>query len=162
VTAAWRIWVLLLVVLAGLTTAFGMRAGMVAVWWPIAGLWLAAGLAAFGLSVWVAGCLLMLGLAMDFMGDAPIGAWPLALLGAYGVALVAWDRQPPIPVVGAEAISVLGGFVVAMIALGVAASIAGEPGFSRGALTGDFIMTALLWPLVRFVILPASIRVARR
>lgn len=161
-TTAWRLWVLVLVVLAGLTTAFGMRAGMVAVWWPIAGLWLAAGLASFGLSVWVAGCLLMLGLSMDFMGDAPIGAWPLALIAAYGVALVAWDRQPPIPVVGAEAISVLGGFIVASIALGIAGSIAAHPGFARSALTGDFIMTAILWPLVRYVILPGSIRSARR
>lgn len=161
-TAAWRIWVLVLVVLAALMTAFGMRAGMVGMWWPIAGLWLAGGLAAFGLSVWVAGCLAMLGLVMDYMGEAPIGSWPLALLSAYGVALVAWDRQPPIPVVGAEALSVAGGFIAAIIALGVAASIAGEPGFARGALTGDFIMTALLYPLVRFVILPASIRVARR
>ena len=89
-------------------------------------------------------------------------AWPLALLCAYGVALIAWDRQPPIPVVGAEAIAVIGGFIAASIALGIAGSIAGHPGFARGALTGDFIMTALLYPIVRFVILPASIRVARR
>ena len=161
-TAAWRMWVLMLVVLAGLATAFGMRAGMVGMWWPITGLWLAGGLAAFGLSVWVAGCLTMLGLVMDYMGEAPIGSWPLALLSAYGVALVAWDRQPPIPVVFAEAIAILGGFIVAFIALGIAGSIAGRVGFARGALTGDFIMTALLYPLVRFVILPASIRVARR
>lgn len=158
----WRIWVLLLVIVAGLTTAFGMHVGMVTMWWPIAGLWLAAGLASFGLSVWVAGCLIMLGLAMDYMGEAPLGAWPLALLCAYGVALVAWDRQPPIPVVGAEVIAVGGGFVAALIALGIAGSIAGHPGFARGALTGDFIMTALLYPIARFVILPASIRVARR
>ncbi len=161
-TAAWRLWVLLLVVIAGLTTAVGMTAGFGAIWWPVAGLWLAAGLACFGLSVWVAGLLIMLGVAMDLMGEAPVGSWPLALLSAYGVALVAWDRQPPIPVVGAEIISVVGGFAAAMIALGMAASVAGEPGFARGALTGDFIMTAMLWPLVRFVILPASIRVARR
>jgi hypothetical protein len=162
VTAAWRIWVLVLVVLAGLVTAFGMRAGMVSFWWPIPGLWLAAGLAAFGLSVWVAGCLTMLGLVMDYMGEAPIGAWPLALLAAYGVAVIAWDRQPPIPVVFAESIAVVGGFIAVSIALGIAAGVAGETGFARGALTGDFIMTALLYPLVRFVILPASIRVARR
>lgn len=161
-TTAWRIWVLLLVALAGLTTAFGMQAGMVGAWWPVSGLWLAAGLAAFGLSVWVAGCLLMLGLSMDFMGEAPIGAWPLALLCAYGVALIAWDRQPPIPVVFAEVLAVIGGFIVAIIALGIAGSIAGHAGFARGALTGDFIMTGLLYPLARFVILPASIRVARR
>jgi hypothetical protein len=68
VTTAWRLWVLILVVLAALTTAFGMRVGLGSVWWPIAGLWLAAGLAAFGLSVWVAGCLIMLGIVMDYMG----------------------------------------------------------------------------------------------
>jgi hypothetical protein len=162
VTAAWRIWVLLLVVLAGLTTSVGMTSGFGGVWWPIAGLWLAAGIACFGLSVWVAGLLILLGVAMDLMGEAPVGSWPLALLSAYGVALIAWDRQPPIPVIMAEAIAVIGGFVAASISLGIAASIAGEPGFARGALTGDFIMTAMLWPLVRFVILPASIRVARR
>ena len=161
-TTAWSLWVLILVVLAALTTAFGMRVGLGTVWWPIAGLWLAAGFAAFGLSVWVAGCLIMLGLVMDYMGEAPIGSWPLALLCAYGVALIAWDRQPPIPVVGAEAIALIGGIIAVSLALGLAGSIAGHPGFARGALTGDFIMTAILYPLARFVILPASIRVARR
>lgn len=161
-TAAWRIWVLLLVILAGLTTAIGMTAGYGGIWWPVAGLWLAAGLACFGLSVWVAALLIMLGVAMDLLGEAPVGAWPLALLSAYGVALVAWDRQPPIPVVAAEAIAVIGGLFAAAIALSVAASIAGHPGFARDALNGDFIMTVVLWPLMRLVILPASIRVARR
>ena len=153
-TLPWRLWVLLLTVLAGLTSAFGMQAGMAGAWWPIAGLWLAAGLASFGLSV--------LGIAMDFMGEAPIGAWSLALLAAYGVALVAWDRQPPIPVVGAEIIAMIGGFIAASVALGIAGSIAGHAGFARGSLMADFFMTALLYPLVRFVIVPASIRVARR
>jgi hypothetical protein len=162
VTTAWRIWVFLLTALAAFVTAFGMKVGMASAWWPITGLWLAAGLASFGLSVWVAGCLMLLGIVMDFMGEAPIGAWPLALLCAYGVALIAWDRQPPIPVVGAEIIAVGGGFVVVSIALGIAGSIAGHPGFSRSALMGDFIMTALLYPLARFIIIPASIRVARR
>jgi hypothetical protein len=162
VTLPWRLWVLLLTVLAGLTSAFGMQAGMAGAWWPIAGLWLAAGLASFGLSVWVAICLMLLGIAMDFMGEAPIGAWSLALLAAYGVALVAWDRQPPIPVVGAEIIAMIGGFIAASVALGIAGSIAGHAGFARGSLMADFFMTALLYPLVRFVIVPASIRVARR
>jgi hypothetical protein len=162
VTTPWRIWVLLLVVVAGLTTAFGMHAGFVNLWWPIAGLWLSAGFAAFGLSVWVAICLTMLGVAMDYMTEAPIGAWPLALLSAYGAAVVFWDRQPPIPVVWAEVLAVFGGLFAAFIALGVAGSIAGHPGFARNALTGDFIITAALYPLARFVILPASIRVARR
>lgn len=161
-TLPWRIWVLILTVLAALTSAFGMQAGMAGAWWPIAGLWLAAGLASFGLSVWVAGCLMMLGVAMDFLGEAPIGAWPLALLAAYGVALIAWDRQPPIPVIGAEIIALVGGFIAASVALGIAGSVAGHTGFARGPLMADFLMTALLYPLVRFVIVPASIRVARR
>ena len=152
---AWRIWVLLLVVLAGLTTAFGMHAGMVTLWWPIAGLWLAAGLAAFGLSVWVAGCLIMLGIAMDYMGEAPLGAWPLALLCAYGVALIAWDRQPPIPVVGAEAIAVIGGFIAASLSLRFDASSAGDPRLTRGHLTGDVLLNALLLSNLPFGILPA-------
>lgn len=161
-TLPWRLWVLLLTVVAGLTSAFGMQVGMASAWWPIAGLWLAAGLASFGLSVWVAGCLMLLGVAMDFMSEAPIGAWPLALLAAYGVALVAWDRQPPIPVIGAEIIALIGGFIAASVALGVAGSIAGHTGFARGPLMADFLMTGLLYPLARFVIIPASIRVARR
>ena len=161
-TVAWRLWVLVLTALAALITAYGMRAGSADAWWPIAGLWLAATLASFGLSIWVAGCLIMLGLAMDYMGEAPIGAWPLALLCAYGVALIAWDRQPPIKVIGAEIISLLGGFIVVSLALGVAGGVAGHSGFARNALTGDFIMTALLYVPVRYLILPASIRVARR
>ncbi len=161
-TLPWRIWVLLLTMLAAFTSAFGMQVGLAGSWWPIAGLWLAAGLASFGLSVWVAGCLILLGVAMDFMGEAPIGSWPLALLGAYGVALVAWDRQPPIPVVGAEIIAIVGGMIAAAFLLALAGSIAGHTGFSRGGFMTDFLITALLYPLARFVIVPASIRVARR
>lgn len=161
-TLPWRLWVLLLTVLAGLVTATGMQPGLTGVWWPIAGLWLAAGLASFGLSVWVAICLMLLGISMDFMGEAPIGAWPMALLSAYGVALVAWDRQPPIPVIGAEIIAMIGGFIAVSVALGIAGSIAGHAGFARGPLMADFVMTALIYPLVRFIIVPASIRVARR
>ena len=44
----------------------------------------------------------------------------------------------------------------------VAGSIAGHTGFARGPLMADFLMTGLLYPLARFVIIPASIRVARR
>ena len=40
--------------------------------------------------------------------------------------------------------------------------VAGHPGFARGPLMADFLMTAMLYPLVRFVIVPASIRVSRR
>lgn len=161
-TVAWRLWVLALTVIAAMVTVYGMHAGMAGAWWPIAALWLTTAFAAFGLSIWVAGNLILLGLVMDYMGEAPIGAWPLALLAAYAVALIAWDRQPPIRVISAEIISLVGGFIVVSLALAVAGSIAGHPGFARNALTGDFIMTALLYPVVRFLILPASIRVARR
>jgi hypothetical protein len=162
VTVAWRLWVVLLTVLAAAVTAYGMRVGMADAWWPIAALWLTTALASFGLSIWASGCFILLGLAMDYMGEAPIGSWPLALLSAYAVALIAWDRQPPIRVISAEIISLVGGFIVVSLTLGIAASVAGHPGFARSALTGDFIMTALLYLPVRFLILPASIRVARR
>jgi len=162
VTLAWRLWVVVLMVLAALVTAYGMRVGVGSAWWPIPALWLTTTLAAFGLSIWASGGFILLGLAMDFMGEAPVGAWPLALLSAYAVALVAWDRQPPIRVISAELISLVGGCIVISLTLGVAAAIAGHPGFSRNALTGDFIMTALMYPVIRFMILPASIRVARR
>jgi hypothetical protein len=161
-TWPWRVWVLLLTLLAAFTTAFGMQPGMGHMWWPIAGLWLTAGLASFGLSVWVAICLILLGVFMDFAGEAPIGAWPLALLSAYGVALVAWDRQPPVPVFMAEIVAVLGGLIAAGIALGLASMIARAEGFSRAGFLSDFLLTAALYPLVRFVIIPASIRVTRR
>ena len=85
-TVAWRLWVLVLTALAATITVYGMHAGMSGAWWPIAALWLTTTLASFGLSIWVAGNLILLGLVMDYMGDAPIGAWPLALLAAYAVA----------------------------------------------------------------------------
>jgi hypothetical protein len=163
-TWPWRVWVIILTLLAGFTTAFGMQAGMGGAWWPVAGLWLAAGLASFGLSVWVGGCLILLGVFMDFVGEAPVGAWPLALLCAYGVALVAWDRQATsgVPVIFAEVVAVAGGLIAAGVALGVAAGIAGHSGFSRDGFMADFLLTAALYPLIRFVIIPGSIRDARR
>ncbi|HEX5007064.1 MAG TPA: hypothetical protein VFV70_08120, partial [Hyphomonadaceae bacterium] len=66
-TWPWRVWSILMTLLAGLVTAFGMQPGLAGVWWPVAGLWLAAGLAAFGLSVWVAMNLIVLGVFMDFV-----------------------------------------------------------------------------------------------
>ena len=161
-TWPWRVWVLLLTLLAAFITVFGMQVGMADMWWPIAGFWLAAGLASFGLSVWVAICLILLGVFMDFTGEAPLGAWPLALLSAYGVALVAWDRQPPVPVFMAEIVAVAGGLIAAGMALGIASGLAGVQGFSRAGFMSDFLLTAALYPLARFVIIPASIRVARR
>lgn len=157
-----RLWVFLVCSLAALTTAFGMQPSFGGMWWPVAGLWAAAVLAPFGLSVWVAICLIALGVVMDFMTEAPVGAWPLALISAYGVALVAWDRQPPVPVWGAELVSVLGGLVAAGAALGLAAAVSGHAGFSRAGFMGDFILTALLYPFVRFLLIPRSIRTARR
>jgi hypothetical protein len=161
-TWPWRVWVVLVTAFAGFVTVFGMQPALGALWWPVAGLWLAAGLASFGLSVWVAICLIVLGVFMDFVSEAPIGAWPLALLCAYGVALVAWDRQPPVPVVFAETVAVVGGLIAAGVALNIAGGIAGHAGFSRAGFMPDFIVTAALYPLARYIIVPASIRAARR
>ena len=99
---------------------------------------------------------------MDFMSDAPLGAWPLALLCAYGVALVAWDRSPPVPVIAVEIVSVAGGVVACWLALAAAGGISGHPASSRFGILYDFLLTALLYPLVRFILIPGSVRGARR
>lgn len=161
-TWPWRVWVVLVTAFAGFLTVFGMQPAFGGLWWPVAGLWLAAGLASFGLSVWAAINLIVLGVFMDFISEAPVGAWPLALLAAYGVALVAWDRQPPVPVVFAETVAVIGGLIAAGLALSVAGGIAGHAGFSRASFMSDFLVTAALYPLARYMIVPASIRAARR
>jgi hypothetical protein len=161
-TPSWRLWVIFHVLVAAAITVLGMQPQWTGVWWPVAGLWLAVTWASFGLSVWAATWLLVLGVMMDLMTEAPLGAWPLALVSAYGVALVVWDRQPPISVLAAEMVSGVAGLVAAALALGAASGIAGQAGFSRSALMGDFLMTALLYPLVRFILIPKSIRAARR
>lgn len=161
-TSLWRIWVLLFAGAAILLTAVGMQPRFAGAWWPISGLWLAVGFASFGLSVWVGATLLALGVVMDLMTEAPLGAWSLALLSAYGVALVAWDRQPPISVYAAETIAVIGGMIAASLALSAAGGIAGFPGLDRSGLLADFIITAMLYPAVRFILIPRSIRAARR
>jgi hypothetical protein len=158
VNVPFRLWVLLITLLCAAISAFGLQPGYGGMPWPVAALWAAAAFAAFGLSVWVAFCLIVLGVLMDFMTEAPIGAWPLAILSAYGVALVAWDRQPPVSVWAAEAISVIGGMIAAAVALWAAGAIARHVGFSRAGFMGDFIVTAITYLVVRFVLLPADIR----
>lgn len=158
----WRIWVIFLSVLAILVTAFGMQPALENVWWPVAGLWLAAGLASYGLSVWAAICLMMTGVVLDLMTDAPIGAWPLAFLLAYGVGVFAWDRHPPVSRLVVETAAVIGGLLVAAAALGLAAGIAGYEGFARAGFLTDFLMTALLYPIVRYLLVPSDLRESRR
>jgi hypothetical protein len=163
-TWPWRVWVLFMTLLAAAISVFGTQSGMGDLWWPVAGLWLAAGLAAFGLSIWVAICLVLLGVFRDFLGEAPIGAWPLAYLFAYGVALVAWDRQATsgVSVLVAELIAVIGGLIAAGAALYIAAGVAAHKGFAGDRFMADFLVTAVLYPVARFGIVPASIRKARR
>ncbi len=161
-TQAWRLWIVFHIFVAATITVLGMQPKWTGLWWPVAGLWLAMGWASFGLSVWAGGWLVVLGVMMDLMTEAPLGSWPLALLAAYGVALVAWDRQPPISVVAAEMVAVIAGLVAAGLALSAASGIAGQQGFSRSAMMGDFLMTAVLYPVARFILIPKSIRAGRR
>ncbi len=158
----WRIWVLVLTGLASLVTAFGMQPALAGYWWPVAGLWLAAGFASYGLSVWAAVCLLLNGVILDLMTDAPVGAWPLAFLLAYGVGVFAWDRHPPVSRVFVEFAAVVGGLIAAALALGLAAGVAGYEGFTRSGFLTDFLITAALYPIVRFLIVPTDLREARR
>jgi hypothetical protein len=154
----WRIWVVFVALGCIVLTGLGMGAAVPFGLWPVAGLWMAAGFASVGLSVWVAAWLIVVGVAMDLMSEAPVGAWPLALICAYGVALMGWSRTPPMPIWIAEAIAVLGGLVVAALALGVAGGVAGHQGFSRGAFMYDFMLTAVMYLGARLVLVPASIR----
>ncbi|MEZ5937819.1 MAG: hypothetical protein R3C52_06320 [Hyphomonadaceae bacterium] len=161
-TPIWRAWVVVLIVGAVVVSGFGMGVGKSNDPWPIAGLWVAALLAPYGLSVWVAICLTVLGVSMDFMTEAPLGAWPLALLAAYGVALLAWEQYPPYPLWLMETIAVIGGMVAAGIALATAASISENSGFAWGPLLQDFAMTGVLYIALRFFLLPASVREQRQ
>jgi len=154
----WRIWVVLIAASCIVLTGVGMGSGIPFDVWPVAGLWMAAGFASVGLSVWVAVWLIVVGVVMDLMSEAPVGAWPLALICAYGVALMGWSRTPPMPSWVAEFISVAGGLIVAALALGVAGGVAGHSGFSRSAFLYDFLLTALLYPAVRLILVPRSIR----
>lgn len=161
-TVPWRLWLIMCGLASVGVASIGLQPGLGGLWWPIPALWLAAVWASFGLSVWASACLVLLGLLTDFITDAPIGAWPFALLCAYGVGLVAWDRQPPVPVVVAELIAVGGGVIAAGLALSAAGSIAGETGFAREGMIYDGVLTLLLYPVVRFGLLPGDIREARR
>lgn len=147
----WRLWIGVATLFAGWFTSFGYSPGMPS-WWPIAGLWAAAAWASYGLSVWVAGCLLLLGLFTDFMSEAPVGSWALAFLSAYGVALLAWDRAPPLAGFIAEIIAVVGGMIAAGFALALAGAVSGSVGFWRDGFFYDFLLTALLYPAARFVL----------
>lgn len=158
----WRIWVLLLTLVSCFVSVFGMQPLLGDYWWPVAGLWLAAGLASYGLSVWAAVCLLFNGVVLDLMTDAPIGAWPLAFLLAYGVGVVAWDRHPPVSRFVVEFFAVVGGLIAASGALGLAAGVAGYEGFSRAGFFTDFLITAALYPVVRYLLVPSDLREARR
>jgi hypothetical protein len=143
---------------AAAMTAFGMGVGKSDLAWPVAGLWVAAFVAPYGLSVWAAGCITLLGVIIDFMTEAPIGAWPIALLGAYGVGLLAWERYPPLPLWAVEAISVIGGMAAALVALMTAAAVAGLPSIVNWPLMRDFLVTGIAYVGLRFVFLPASVR----
>lgn len=161
-TGFWRLWVAIMTGIAVLVTGFGVRPGTAELWWPVAGLWCAAAWASYGLSVWVSSCLIILGIMMDYMTDGPIGAWPLALLAAYGVGLVAWDRAPPLSGVLAESISVIGGLIAAALALAIAGAISGQPPLARGDVALDLLVTALLYPAARFALIVADPKEQRR
>ena len=147
----------------GSITAFGMQAGMAGMWWPVAGLWLAAGLASFGLSVWVAICLILLGVFMDFHrrgADRGVAAGPAVRLwrgaGRLGQA------GPPRPGIRGRDRCRRRRADRCRRSAGHRRRHCRPPGFSRAGFMTDFVLTAALYPLARFVIVPASIRVARR
>jgi hypothetical protein len=161
-TGFWRLWVTLMTLAAAVFTGFGLRPGMAGGWWPIAGLWCAAVWASYGLSVWSAGCLIVLGVMMDYIAEGPIGAWAFALLCAYGVGLVVWDRAPPLSGIVAEVIAVVGGLIACALALAIGGAVSGQAGFASGDLTWNLIITAVLYPGARFALIVADAKEQRR
>jgi len=161
-TLPWRLWVFMWLLIAGLATAFGLHPAFSGVPWPAAGLLAGVCFACFGLSVFVGAGLVILGLLMDFATDSPIGAWPVAFLAAYAVALIVWDRQPPLSPLLAELIALPAALIAAGLGLVIAGNIAGETLIDRSGVFGDLMVTALAYPAVRFILIPASVREARR
>ncbi|MEM6627368.1 MAG: hypothetical protein AAF719_11750 [Pseudomonadota bacterium] len=161
-SGADRIRVGLTALLAMLISTLGLQPAFSDWVWPIAGLWAAAAWSSLGLSLWAAGVLCVMGLFQDIAYEAPLGAWPLAFLGAYSVGLVTMARTPPMSRLTAEAITVFGGLVAAAVALAAANDLAGAAAFWRNGMIGDLLITAALYPLARNLFPHAEVLEARR
>jgi hypothetical protein len=135
-------------------------------WWPVGGLWAAAAWAAIGLSLWSALWLVALGLVGDVLTEAPLGAWPLAFLAAYGAGLAAWrlfapedaDRAQLNQRLAAEGVALVLGGALAVAALALAGGVSGRSGFASDAVIDDILLTAALYPIARFFLIPSQWR----
>ncbi len=118
--------------------------------WPIAGAWAAAAWSSRGVSLRAIFAIAGIGLYQDFLHDAPLGAWSLALLSLYGVGLVAHrvfnsvaDRFI------AEFVTIIVGLVVCAVMLAAAGDIAGGASVLYASLWADLSLTGGLYLLVR-------------
>lgn len=153
----WRLWVMMLSIVAMIFAIVGTQPRWSELWWPFASIWLTVTLSAFGLSIFAAVCFVLLGLSIDLMTDAPLGAWPLAFLMSYMVGVFAWERSPPVPPIMVEAFTLIFGLVVVTVCLALASGVAGYSGFSVANLLSDFAMTIIAYPLMRGFLLPREV-----
>lgn len=160
-SAVDRIWIAIGAVLAFLFSTLGALPQMQALpfpltgFWPIAGLWAALAWSGLGMSVWAALCLVCVGVGQDFLHDAPLGAWPLALLGAYGVGLVAPRlTQVGVSLVAAETLALVGGILAAALLLAMAGDIAGGADVIDFQFWGDLVLTGGLYFVVQPLFAP--------
>lgn len=181
-----RIWFAILTLVCALISAVGMAPQTSGWWWPLPGLWAAAAWGALGLSVWCAGCLTLLGVLTDYLTGAPIGAWPLSLLAAYGASLLIWGVAAPLvltemdasrrrraapgvwgliaslPVLLVEAAALGVVLVASALTLAAASNLAGLETFWFDGVLYDLFATALLYPAARRVLTPQNARAYRR
>ncbi|MBI1340246.1 hypothetical protein GC169_08580 [bacterium] len=161
-TLGVRLWFGLMTLLCAFITAVGLAPQVTGLWWPLAGLWAAAAWSSTGLSVWCAGCLTLLGLLTDYITGAPIGAWPLALLVAYGAGLVAWGLGSSLPAWAPDLLALAAALTAATFALMFASDVAGREAFWLDGILYDLLLTAGLYPLVRSILNPMRPRDFRR
>lgn len=158
-SAPFRVWILFSLLICTLAMVIGIQPHLSGLWWPLPGLWAAAAWSAFGLSIYTAFCLTGLGLITDFIMDAPLGSWALGLVSAYGAGVLAWAFIPPTPrtFMLSEALAVAAGMLALILAIKVANSVAGG-GSPVSSLFPHLFVTALLYPLARFVMVPGGLR----
>jgi hypothetical protein len=127
--------------------------------WPYAGLWAAVGWGASRLTVLPFMLLIVLGVSMDLLGDAPIGCWAAIHLLAFLVSSLFRKRSLTDPTGFVRAMGDLTAFVTAFIfARWIMGAYVGN--VSTREVIGGFLSAGLLYiPLRSFFLLSRDNRV---
>lgn len=117
--------------------------------WPIAGLWAAIAWSGKSMSVFAAITLIIVGIFQDYLYEAPIGAWPLAFLGAYGVGLIGHQIMRVMSAsLSMHVLTTAASLVAALIALAIAGDIAGGAHVVEQTLVANLVATGGLYFLM--------------